>query len=137
MKLWDILEASQYMQVFSVYVTNVYGQNIPIARGTLLEMWRFDPEWESNLFYHMMDDVHYFHITGNGIMVLYIRDKHYEEPIEKQYSEDYVKRWDKNDPMKRPYLFYSETEENTDKWICRFPCEMDKAESEAQDADSN
>ena len=130
MKLWDILEASQYMQIFSIYVTNIYGQNIPIARGTLSEMWRFDPEWEGDLFYHMMDDVHYFHVTKNGVMVLYIRDKHYEEPLAKQYFEDYVKQWDKNDPMKRPYLFNSETEEYTDKWICRFPCERDKAESE-------
>ena len=50
MKFWDILEASQYMQIFSVYVTNIYGQNIPIARGTRSEIQEYDLD-EGDLFY--------------------------------------------------------------------------------------
>ena len=129
MKLWDILEASQYMQIFSIYVTNVYDQNIPIARGTLADMQRYNIN-DGEFFVHLMDDVEYFHITEKGVMVLFIRDKHYEEKAEEQYHKDYVMRWDRYDPMKRPYLHTIETEEYTDKWICRFPCERDKAESE-------
>lgn len=129
MKLWDILEASQYMQIFSIYVTNVYDQNIPIARGTKSEMQEYDLD-DGDLFFHLMDDVEYFHITKNGVMVLFLRGKHYEERADSQYSVDYVKRWDRRDPMTRPYLFTIETEQYTDKWICRFPCERDKAERE-------
>ena len=125
MKLWDILEASQYNQIFSIYVTNVYGQNIPVARGTRSEMQEYDLD-DGDLFYHLMDDVEYFHITEKGIMVLFLRDNHYEEKAEQQYSEDYVKKWDRRDPKTRPYLHSIETEEHTDKWICRFPCERDK-----------
>ena len=128
-KLWDMLEASQYWQIFSIYVTNVYNQNIPVARGTLSEMKYYDID-DGELFCHLMDDVEYFHITKKGVMVLFIRDKHYEERAESQYSDDYVKRWNRRDPMTRPYLFGSETEEYTDEWICQFPCERDKAESE-------
>ena len=129
MKLWDILEASQYNQIFSIYVTNVYGQNIPVARGTRSEMQEYDLD-DGDLFYHLMDDVEYFHITKKGIMVLFLRDNHYEENAEQQYSEDYVKKWDRKDPKTRPYLHSIETEEYTDEWICRFPCERGKAESE-------
>ena len=129
MKLWDILEASQYMQIFSIYVTNVYDQNIPIARGTRSEMQEYDLD-DGDLFYHLMDDVEYFHITKKGVMVLFLRDKHYEESVESQYTAEYVKRWNRRNPMTRPYLHSIETEEYTDEWICRFPCERDKAESE-------
>ena len=59
-------------------------------------------------------------------MVLFLRDKHYEEKAETQYSDDYVSRWDRRDPLTRPYLHSIETEEYTDEWICRFPCERDK-----------
>lgn len=129
MKLWDILEASQYMQIFSIYVTNVYDQNIPVARGTLSEMQYYDLD-DGELFCRLMDDVEYFHITKKGVMVLFIRDKHYEERAESQYSENYVKIWDRRDPLTRPFLFGIETEQYTDEWICRFPCERDKVESE-------
>lgn len=125
MKLWDILEASQYMQVFSIYVTNVYGQNIPIARGTRSEMQEYDID-EGDLFYHLMDEIEYFHITKKGVMVLFLKDSHYEEKVEQQYSEDCVKRWDRRNPMTRPYLYSIETEEYTDEWICRYPCERAK-----------
>ena len=129
MKLWDILEASQYMQIFSIYMTNVYDQNIPIARGTLADMQRYDLD-EGGFFCHLMDDVEYFHITKKGVMVLFLRDEHYEEKAEEQYSQDYVMRWNRRDPRTRPYLHAIETEEYTDEWICRFPCERDKTESE-------
>ena len=125
MKLWDMLAASQYMQIFSIYVTNAYGQNIPIARGTQTEMQEYDLG-EGDLFDHLIDEVEYFSITKKGVMVLFLRDKHYEEKAETQYSDDYVSRWDRRDPLTRPYLHSIETEEYTDEWICRFPCERDK-----------
>ena len=125
MKLWDMLVASQYMQIFSIYVTNVYDQNIPVARGTRSEMQEYDLD-NGDLFYHLMDEVEYFNITKKGVMVIFLKDGHYEERAESQYSEDYVKKWDHRDPLTRPYLFGIETEEHTNEWICRFPCEIDK-----------
>lgn len=126
MTLWDILESCQYMQVFSIYSTNIYGQNIPVARGTLSEMQEYDIE-EGELFSRLMDKVDYFHITKNGVMVVFLQGEHYEERVETLYSQEYVERWERYDPKTRPWLFVMETEEYTDEWICRFPCKRDKA----------
>ena len=122
MTLYDLLSTGQYFQMYSVYVTNTYGQNIPISRGTLNEMLAYIVnESDGTLFYHLMDKVEYYHITDKGVMVVFIRDEHFEEMAQKQYFEEDVKKWNSLDPQTRPYLYGIETEEYTDEWICKFP----------------
>ena len=121
MKLYDIVSKAQYMQVFSIYLTNAYDQNIPIARGTRSEMISMDVDGnEEGFFDHLMCDVEYFHITDKGVMVVFIRDEHFEEQASYNYSDEYVKRWNNLDPKTRPWLHGIETEEYTDKYLRKF-----------------
>jgi len=135
MTLYDIVSKAQYMQVFSIYLTNVYGQNIPIARGTRTEMIAMDVEEnEEDFFRHLMCEVEYFHITDKGVVVVFIRDAHFEEPASYNYSDKYVKKWDRYNPKTRPWLHGIETEEYTDKYLWKFG---GYSESEVEDADSD
>lgn len=120
MTLYDIVSRAQYMQVFSIYLTNAYDQNIPISRGTRSEMIENDEDNEENFFNHLMCEVEYYHITKNGVMVVFIKDENYERNASFNYSKDYVKRWDMSDPKTRPWLFGIETEEYTDKYLWTF-----------------
>ena len=121
MTLYDIVSKAQYMQVFSIYLTNAYDQNIPIARGTRREMvWLDEKENEEDFFNHLMCQVEYFHITEKRVMVVFIRDEHFEEQASYNYSDEYVKRWDKFNPKTRPWLHGIETEEYTDKYLWKF-----------------
>lgn len=121
MTLYDIVSKAQYMQVFSIYLTNIYDQNIPIARGTRSEMISMDAdENEENFFDHLMCDVEYFSVTNKGVIVVYIRDEHFEEQASNRYSDEYVKRWDNLNPKTRPWLHASETEQYTDKYLWMF-----------------
>jgi hypothetical protein len=121
MTLYDIVSKAQYMQVFSIYLTNVYDQNIPIARGTRSEMLGLDvDENEESFFQHLMCEVEYFHITDKGVIVVFIRDDHFEERASYNYSDAYVKKWKNTDPKTRPWLHGIETEEYTDKYLWKF-----------------
>ena len=122
MTLYDLLNTGQYMQMYSVYVTNAYDQNIPISRGTLSYMLAYIVnESDSTLFEHLMDKVEYYHTTEKGVMVIFLRDEHFEETADYNYSDDYVDKWNPRDPKTRPYLYGIETEEYTEEWICKFP----------------
>jgi hypothetical protein len=119
--LYDLVSKAQYMQVFSIYLTNAYDQNIPIARGTRTEMIAMDAEEnEEDFFRHLMCEVEYFHITDKRIMVVFIRDEHFEDRASYNYSDEYVKRWDNFNPKTRPWLHGIETEEYTDKYLWKF-----------------
>ena len=121
MTLYDIVSKAQYMQVFSIYLTNAYDQNIPIARGTRSKMlWLDTEENEEDFFNHLMCQVEYFHITEKRVMVVFIRDEHFEEQASYNYSDEYVKRWDESNPKTRPWLHGIETEEYTDKYLWKF-----------------
>ena len=122
MTLYDLVNAGQYMQIYSIYITNVYDQNIPISRGTLQEMMGYYVEENDSIFFdHLMDKVEYYHITEKGIMVIFLRDDHFEDRADYNYSDDYVKKWDRRDANTRPYLNGIETEEYTDKYLYKFP----------------
>ena len=122
MTLYDLVNAGQYMQIYSIYITNVYDQNIPVSRGTLQEMLGYYVEENDSIFFdHLMDKVEYYHITEKGIMVIFLRDDHFEDRADYNYSDDYVKKWDRRDANTRPYLNGIETEEYTDKYLYKFP----------------
>ena len=120
MKLYDIVAAAQYAQLFSIYLTNDYDQNIPIARGTRSDMIENDEDNEEDFFNHLMCEVEYYHITKDGVMVVFIKDENYERNASFNYSEDYVKRWNYSDPNTRPWLCGIETEEYTKEYLWKF-----------------
>lgn len=114
MTLWDILDSAQYFQQFTVYVTNAYDQNVLIGRGTRAEMLVQESEGElDRVFGHLMDKVEYFSIK-NSRLIIFLRDEHYNEQLEVQYSEEYVKHWNTLDPSTRPFLYGIETEQFRD-----------------------
>lgn len=120
MTLYDIVAAAQYAQLFSIYLTNDYDQNIPIARGTRSDMIENDEDNEEDFFNHLMCEVVYYHITKYGVMVVFIKDENYERNASYNYSEDYVKRWNYCDPESRPWLWGIETEEYTKEYLWKF-----------------
>ena len=120
MTLYDIVAAAQYAQLFSIYLTNDYDQNIPIARGTRADMMENDEDNEEDFFNHLMCEVVYYHITKDGVMVVFIKDENYERNASYNYSEDYVKRWNYRDPETRPWLWGIETEEYTKEYLWKF-----------------
>lgn len=119
MILWDLLQAAQFDQEFSIYVTNAYGQNIPVVRGRITDMFKLD-EGEYKTFDHIVDKVEYFHITDTGRMVVFLRDEHYDEDASWNYSDEYVSKWDNFNPKSRPWLHAIETEEYTEEYIYKF-----------------
>lgn len=122
MTLYDLVSAGQYMLIYSVYVTNAYDQNIPVSRGTLQEMLGYFVEENDSIFFdHLMDKVEYYHITEKGVMVVFLRDEHFEETADYNYSKEYVEKWDRRNPNTRPYLNGIETEEYTEEYLYKFP----------------
>lgn len=120
--LYDLIEPAQYTQVFSIYIWNIYGQYLPVARGTRQQMRAIDVDsGEEILFEHLMDKVEYYVINKSGVMVVFLRDENFNNRVEEQYSDDYVKNWKNNNPDTRPWLHAIETEEYTDKYISKFP----------------
>lgn len=104
MTFWDILDCAQYYQQFEVYVTNAYDQNLLIGNGDREDMLSND-----TIFHHLMDKVEYFTVRGyDSTIVLFIRDKHFEELLQKQYDESYTKTWRAHDPKSRPFKYSSE-----------------------------
>lgn len=120
MTLYDIVSKAQYWLKFSIYLTNVHDQNIPIARGTRSEMLGNDVDNDEDFFRHLMYQVEYFNITKDGVMVVYIRDENYEKNASECYSKEYVEKWDRFNPKTRPWLWGSETEEYTKEYLWKF-----------------
>lgn len=125
MTLWDLLEAAQYEQVFSIYTHNAYDQNFPIARGTRSEMMAIDAEGEGELFEHLMHKIENYMFNKNGLMVIFLRDEKYNSRADEYYSAEIAKRWNNLDPDTRPWLYRTETEAYTDKYIGKFPALSD------------
>ena len=114
MNLWELLEVSQYTQIFEVYVTNMYDQNVLLGKGTRAELMAQEHEQtygndEFLVFDHLQDAIDGYVIKGTTL-VIYVRDMHYEEYLEWQYDDSYAKTWDRRDKTTRPYLTRWEVE---------------------------
>ena len=114
MKLWDLLSVAQFSQQFDVYVTNIYDQNLPIGKGTRAELMAQEElqtfgDDEFLIFDHLQDEVDRYMIIGS-VMVVLVKDKYYEDYVENQYDERYVKTWKREDINSRPYLTSWEVE---------------------------
>lgn len=107
--LHNLLTSCQYPQVFFIYRTNDYDQNILLAYGTKQEMLE-DDETSFDLLNHINDIVDYWTIREDGAMFVRLR---MDEKAEDQWQEVYVKKWDRFNPKTRPYLFSAELDDFT------------------------
>ena len=106
-KLHDLLTTCQYDQVFWIYRSNDYDQNILLTKGTKREML-CDGESSFDLIEHINDPVEYWTIRKDGAMFvrLVMTDK-----AEDLWSEDYIEYWDRHNPNRRPYLYSAEMDD--------------------------
>ena len=107
--LHNLLTSCQYPQVFWIYQMNDYDQNILLAKGTKKEMLS-DDECSFDLINHINDVVDYWTIREDGAMFVRLRMSGKAQDL---YSEDYVNRWDRFNPTKRPYLYAAEMDDFT------------------------
>lgn len=107
--LHNLLTSCQYPQVFWIYRTNDYDENILLAKGTEQEMLE-DEEQNFDLLRHINDVVEYWTIREDGAMFIRLR---MNEKAEEQYYDDYVEKWDRFNPTTRPYLYSAEMDDFT------------------------
>jgi hypothetical protein len=88
---------------------NDYDENILLTKGTKQEMLE-DDENNFNLIDHINDVVEYWTIREDGAMFVRIR---MNDRAKELFSEDYVKKWDRFNPNKRPYLYTAEMDDFT------------------------
>lgn len=107
--LHNLLTSCQYPQVFWIYQMNDYDENILLTKGTKREMLE-DDENSFDLIDHINDVVEYWTIREDGAMFVRIR---MDDRAKELFSEDYVKKWDGFNPLKRPYLYTAELDDFT------------------------
>ena len=107
--LHNLLTSCQYPQVFWIYQMNDYDENILLTKGTKQEMLE-DDENSFDLIDHINDVVEYWTIREDGAMFVRIR---MNDRAKELFSEDYVKKWDRFNPLKRPYLYTAELDDFT------------------------
>lgn len=111
MRLYELMHASVYYNVYFIYARNEFGECFKIDEGTWIEMLN-DPDGEYNLWWHCGDEVDQWLVTPHGNIIVYVRDKQYKVPAkERGYREGYMEKWDRFDPNTRPYRYTLETEE--------------------------
>lgn len=111
MTLYDIMDRCQYNQVFHVYVTNVYDQNIEIGHGPRSVI--VNEELTEEGYDHLMDQVDYWSVAPDGSVVVLLRDEHFEERAETLYAKEYIAKWDNLRPETRPWKHSCELEDRT------------------------
>lgn len=104
--LHNLITSCQFPQVFYIYRTNDYDQNILLARGTKQEMLE-DEEVNFDLLEHINDIVEYWTIRQDGAMFVRLR---MAERAEDLYLKDYVEKWGRN-PNSRPWLYSAELDD--------------------------
>lgn len=109
MTLYDLMINAQSTQIFHVYVTNIYDQNIEIGHGRRCEI--VNEEITEMGIDHLMEKVGGWKIAKDGSMVVLLIDEHFEERAETQYNEKYVAKWDNLKPETRPWRHSCELEE--------------------------
>lgn len=106
MTLYDLIINADVKQIFHVYVTNIYDQNIEIGFGRRKEL--LDEDMVPEGVDHLMDAVDTWYVTKDGALVVLLRDIHFKERAEEQYDKRYVETWDNLNPKTRPWKHSSE-----------------------------
>lgn len=105
--LYNLLTTCQYDQAFWIYRQNDYDQNILLAKGTKKEILG-DENVNFDVLEHINDAVEYWAIRKDGAVFVRLR---MDEKAEDLWLEDYVAKWDRYNPRKRPWLYSAEMDD--------------------------
>lgn len=98
MTLWDMLISCVYDAQVCIYVTNAYNENVCLHKGEVFKARRD----EESVFLYLGRKVEVWRVIDNVILIR-VKSYKYNKPLKTQYSEEYVKTWDKRKPETRPY----------------------------------
>lgn len=110
MKLSDIINRVRCVQRLYIYCTNGYDQNILIAKGTKDEILS-DKDTVYDLFEYCQCEIEMISVAKDGALLVRFKCPHYNERLETQYPEDYVKKWSVTDIDSRPFVYSIEMED--------------------------
>ena len=100
MTLYEMLDRTMYWKECWIVEHNAYDQNMPLFKGAVNDARKeTDRVWD----YLMCEVDHYD--CASGILVLYVVDEHYDEPMEGHYT--YGDQWGKK-RNERPWVYSAE-----------------------------
>lgn len=103
MTLGDMLNSCGNSNYVCIYATNIYNENVCLYKGSVLEATN-DIE---NIIPYLGKKVKWWHVI-NGIIVIIVKNFKHNKSLKTQYSEEYVKKWDRRKPETRPYRTFFE-----------------------------
>lgn len=107
MTLYDLMLHGNATQIYHVYTTNAWDQNIPIGHGERREIMNED---ETDGIDHLMDEVDSWYVCEDGSLVVLLKDAFFNERVEKQYTPEYIAKWNNLKPETRPWRHSAELE---------------------------
>ena len=108
MTLYELMRACAFNQIFHVYVTNIYDQNIIVGHGTRRDI--ADEETTEAGYDHLADKVEHLRVAQDGSLIVLLSDSHFNYRAEELYDAHYVSTWNIKRPETRPWRFSSEIE---------------------------
>lgn len=82
MNLYDMLDKTKFYQEVSIYLCNIYDQNIPLFEGSVNGARADTDIWD----YLMCEVERYCYC--NGTLVIYVKNENYRERIETGYDKE-------------------------------------------------
>ena len=108
MILWDFLDTCQCDQELYIYLTNDYGEYIPVYHGIKQEI----DFWEDEVFDILQNKIEVFEVLPDGSMQVEVRDFDFDKPMREQYTtvgKDKLDYWEKH-PDNAPWGSWTDTE---------------------------
>lgn len=107
MTLWDFLNTCQCDQELYIYLTNDYGEYLPVYHGTKQEI----DFWEDEVFDILPNKIEVFETLPDNSMQIEVRDTDFNKPMREQYStcQDKLNYWEEH-PDKAPWGHWTDTE---------------------------
>lgn len=107
MILWDFLDTCQCNQELYIYLTNDYGEYLPVYHGTKGGI----DFWEDGVFDILQNKIEVFETLPDRSIQIEVRDDDFDKPMREQYSacEDKLNYWEEH-PDKAPWGSWTDTE---------------------------
>lgn len=108
MILWDFLNTCQYNQELYIYLTNDYGEYLPVYHGTKQDI----DFWDDEVFDILQNRIEVFKVLPDGSIQIEVRDADFDKPMREQYTtvdKDKLDYWEKH-PDKAPWGYWTDTE---------------------------
>ena len=102
MTLYDMLDRTKYYREVWIFEQNAFDQNMPVFKGIVNDA-RADTDvvWD-----YLLCEVEQYDCM-NGVIVIFIKDEHFNERLEKHYI--FGDQWGE-DRKDRPWLYSAEIE---------------------------